>query len=199
MIVTVAFVLLVIGAGGVLFAFNALRPRYAPASVAIASFFAGWLTAELAMHVIVFQSAALLVCVWNGALTIWPGRVGALLCGGSIAMLLVSLRQSLASSGVIDDALVDFVHHEPPPPALRWRPLLFPFLVRHPDVERLRDCVYHDDGRLKLALDIFRRRGADHGASALRPALVYVHGGAWVLGNKEHQGLPMLHHFAALG
>jgi acetyl esterase/lipase len=91
------------------------------------------------------------------------------------------------------------VHHEPPPPGLRWRPLLFPLPVRHPDVERLRNRVYYDDGHLKLSLDIFRRRGSDHGATALRPALVYVHGGAWVLGNKEHQGLPMLHHFAALG
>jgi len=199
MIVSLGILLLVIGAGGIVFSFNALRPRYAPASVAIASFFAGWLTAELALHAIVFQSAALLVCVWNGALTVWPGRIGAVLCVGSIAMLLLSLRQSLASGGVIDDALVDFVHHEPPPPGLRWRPLVFPLPVRHRDVERLRNRVYHADGRLELKLDIFRRRGGDHGPNALRPALVYAHGGAWVLGNKEHQGLPMLHHFAALG
>jgi acetyl esterase/lipase len=191
--------LLVIGAGSFLFAFNTLRPRYAPASIAAASFFAGWLTAELALHVIVLQAFALGVCVWNGALLVWSGRVGALLCAGAIALLLWSLRQSFASGGVIDDALVDFVQHEPPPPGLSWRPLLFPLPVRHRDVERLRNRVYHDDGGLRLKLDVFRRRGSDHGPDALRPALVYVHGGAWVIGNKEYQGLPMLHHFAALG
>ena len=199
MIVTFGMMLLFVGAGGVVFSFNALRPRYAPASVAIVSFFAGWLTAELALHTIVVQATVLFICAWNGALLGWAGRVGAILCGGSIAMLLVSLKESLASGDVIDDALIDFVQHEPPPAGLRWQPLILPLPVRHGDVERLRNRVYHEDKRLRLALDIFRRRGADHGPGALRPALLYVHGGAWVLGNKEHQGLPMLHHFAALG
>jgi acetyl esterase/lipase len=78
--------------------------------------------------------------------------------------------------------------------------LLFPFWMRHPDVERLRNRVYHqgDDGRLEL--DIYRRRGDANGATAaLRPALLFVHGGAWMIGFKTLQGLPMLENFAALG
>lgn len=199
MIVTLGWMLLVIGAASFALAFNALQPRYAPASVAAASFFAGWLTAELALHAIVLQATLVAVLAWHGALETWPGRVGGILCAGSIAMLLWSLRQSLASGGVIDAALVDFVQHEPPPPGLRWAPLVFPLPVRHAAVERLRNRVYHKEGRLELKLDVFRRRGADHGPNALRPVLLYVHGGAWVIGNKEYQGLPMLHHFAALG
>ncbi|MDB4971160.1 MAG: carboxylesterase family protein [Myxococcales bacterium] len=200
MIAAAAWLLLFFGGGGLVFAFNALRPRYAPAAVAAASFFAGWLTAELSLHILVFQTFALGLLCWEGALTSWVGRVGAVATCSTIVLLLVSLRQSLASGGVVDAALVDFIHHDPPPPGLRWKPLLMPLPVRHDKVERLRNRVYHDDGTLRLRLDVFRQRDADHGPTAARrPVLIYVHGGAWVIGNKEHQGLPMLHHFAALG
>jgi acetyl esterase/lipase len=199
MIATFGWIMLIIGAASFALSFNVMRPRYAPAPVAAASFFAGWLTAELALHGIAIQAVAVSILAWLGAFETWPGRIGGILCTASIAMLLWSLKQSLASSVVIDEALVDFVHHEPPPPGLRWRPLLMPFPVRHAAVERLRNCVYYEDERLKLRLDVFRRRGAHWGPEARRPALIYVHGGAWVIGNKEYQGLPMLHHFAALG
>src|SRR5438105_8183118 len=161
MIAFAGWLLLFLGAGGLVFAFNALRPRYAPASIAAASFFAGWLTAELALHVLVFQAVALTVLLWNGALLSWPGRIGAAASVSAMFLLILSLRQSLASGGVVDEALIDFVHHEPPPRALRWRPLVFPLPVRHSEVERLRNRVYYEDGELRLRLDIFRRRGAD--------------------------------------
>jgi acetyl esterase/lipase len=198
MIASSGWLLLLIGIGSVVFSFNVWRPRYAPATIAAASFFAGWLVAELALHVLILQVVALVVLAWNGALLTWAGRVGALLCGTSIGLLFLSLRQSLASGGVIDEALIDFMHHDPPPSRWRWHPILFPFPVRHRDVERLRDIVYFHEGRLRLRLDVFRRRGADHGPARRRPALIYAHGGGWVIGNKDYQGLPMLHEFAAL-
>ena len=51
-----------------------------------------------------------------------------------------------------------------------------------------------DDGR-QLRLDLFRPKGRPTGC----PGLVFVHGGGWVLGYKERQGLPMLQSLAAQG
>ena len=58
-----------------------------------------------------------------------------------------------------------------------------------------RNLVFHQEGRLRLRLDVYRPRAPGAG----RPMLVYVHGGAWVLGDKERQGLPMLYHLASRG
>jgi acetyl esterase/lipase len=47
-----------------------------------------------------------------------------------------------------------------------------------------------------LCLDVFRPRAPGH---ALRPAIVQVHGGAWVSGFKWAQGVPLLGQLASLG
>ncbi len=191
--------LLITGAVWLLFSYNALWPRYTRALIAAASFFAGWLRAELALHALLFEALLLGVLIWNGALRTWPGGIGTLLYFASMALLLLSLHKSFISGRVIDAALIEFVDDAPPSPRLPWRTLLFPFPIRHPDVERLRNRVYHDDGDVRLRLDIYRRRGAEHNPTSLRPALLFIHGGGWVIGSKDFQGLPMLHHFAALG
>ena len=67
------FAVAVIGAW---FTWNAYRPIYRPAPLAVLSFFAGWLTAELAIHHILWQVAVTAVFVWAGALAAWPGVVG---------------------------------------------------------------------------------------------------------------------------
>jgi acetyl esterase/lipase len=193
------WLLLGMGAVSLLFSFNALRPHTARAGLAAASFFVGWLKGELALHLLIFETLMLAFLVWQRALLTWPGRVGAALTFTSMALLLISLRQSFASGGVIDEALIDFVQHEPPPASFRWRHLLLPLPVRPRHVERLGNRVYYEDATVALRLDVYRRRDAGHGPTARRPALVYMHGGAWMIGNKRQQGLPMMHHFAALG
>ena len=45
-------------------------------------------------------------------------------------------------------------------------------------------------------LDVIRRRGAPPAGA---PVLVYIHGGAWVIGDKREQGLPLLHELARRG
>jgi acetyl esterase/lipase len=190
---------LAIGGLCLLFSFNAIRPHSRRATIAAASFFAGWLKGELVLLALILETLFLGVVVWQGALATWPGRVGAAALAGSLALLLVSLRQSLASREVIEEALIRFVRHERPPARLRWPRLLFPFFRGHGDVERVSNRVFHSDGGARLTLDIYRRRGADYGPAAMRPALIFVHGGAWIVGQKRQQGLPMLNRFAALG
>ena len=192
--------LLLTGAMWMLFSYNAVRPHYTRAAVAAISFFAGWLRAELALHVLLFEALLLGVLVWNGALRTWPGGVGVAFYGISMWLLILTLQKSFVSGSVIDTALVGFAEDMAAPMKLPWRLLLFPFLLRDAKVERLANRVYYAGDGVRLALDIYRRK-SDPGSPppARRPVLLFVHGGAWMIGSKTFQGLPMLQHFAALG
>jgi acetyl esterase/lipase len=69
----------------------------------------------------------------------------------------------------------------------------FPFRPR--DIEKIRNIPYADrDGRT-LRVDVYRRQ--DHPTGA--PVLLQVHGGAWVMGRKDDQGLPLMHLLARRG
>jgi acetyl esterase/lipase len=78
--------------------------------------------------------------------------------------------------------------------ATPWRQLLLPFRMRDPEVVRLRDVAYAPGGR-RFHLDVFHHEKRPAG----RPVLLHVHGGAWVIGNKEQQGIPLMLHLAANG
>jgi acetyl esterase/lipase len=76
-----------------------------------------------------------------------------------------------------------------------WKEILFPFPIRHPEVERVRNIRYARVAGLNLKLDVYRHRSRPTGC----PTLFQIHGGAWVLGSKNEQGLPLMHHLAARG
>jgi len=191
--------LLVTGTIWLLFSYNAVRPHYRHALVAAASFFAGWLRAELALPALLVEVPLLGILVWNGALHTWAGGIGLALHAAAITFLLFSLQQSVVSRSVVARAVAG-CGDDAPLTRLRWLPLLFPFWVRQAGVEKLRNRVYHRGEDGVLTLDVYRRR-TDPGAARAspRPALVYIHGGAWMVGFKTFQGVPMLQHFAALG
>jgi acetyl esterase/lipase len=190
--------LLIFGALSFALAFNAVRPRFAPAGVAAVSFFAGWLTAELAAHLFVLYLAVVGTLVWNGALASLAGRLGFGLSVGAVLLLLVSWRRSAASRGVVDAFVAELAGEDTDEP-LKWRRLVLPFPVRHEQAERVAGITYFDDGRTRLRLDVWRAREQDHSPTARRPVLIFVHGGGWVIGYREQQGLPLLHSFAARG
>jgi acetyl esterase/lipase len=187
---------LISGAIWLLFSYNAIRPHYSRALIAAASFFAGWLRAELALPALVLEIPLFGVLIWYGALHTWPGGIGLVLHFMSIALLIVSLQKSFISGSVVDKALVGFADDLSAPLKLPWRLLLLPFWITQPGVEKLRNRVYHEGDDGTLALDIYRLRD---GAQERRPVLIFVHGGAWMIGFKSMQGLPMLQHFAGLG
>jgi len=204
-------VLLLVGLIGLAFTYNAFYPRYAPANVAMVSFFSGWLVAELALHIALLHATIVALLVWRGALATWPGELGLGLSVVSWFFLWVSWRGGHASGAVIASALSEALgddfeellvplplaeQHVPHP---EWRQLAFPLPVTHPHVERTRDVVYFDDGKLRLKLDVYRRRGVAVDKLAKQPVLLFVHGGGWCIGSKDHHGLPLLHRFAARG
>lgn len=186
---------------GAAFTWNAFRPWFRPGPAAVASFLAGWLTTELALHHLAWQALMTALFVHFGALRAWPGWIALALVGISWTGLAVSIRRSLRARRAAETALaevldpIDHAPHAAPAPKLDWRKVLLPIPVRHRAAVRLRDVVYHEQGRLRLRLDVWRPR--EDGAG--RPALIYVHGGAWVLGDKSSQGLPLMQHLAAHG
>jgi len=163
-------------------------------------FLGAWLTGELALQHIAWQALATLVFAAFGALDAWPGRVGlglSFASWGALGWAHVraasrgsKLRRSLAEQG-----LEGAEREEGLAPAYSFHP----FHWRRKEVQRIRDLEYGpslpgDRGR-RNRLDILRpaQPGRD------RPVLLQVHGGAWVTGEKEQQGQPLLYHLAARG
>jgi acetyl esterase/lipase len=186
---------LVFGSVSLMFSFNERRPHYRNPSLAVASFFAGWLRAELALQLLLLEGLLLAWFARSGMLRSWPGGIGAAFLGASIISLLLSLRLSFASGAVVDESLVDFVRQDAARQRLRWRRLLLPVPLRPRSVECLRNRVYHAEAGLRLRLDVYRQR---QGKTA-RPGLIYVHGGGWIVGSKWQQGRPLVHHLAERG
>lgn len=154
-----------------------------------------WLTIELAGHHIAWQGLATWVFARHGALSAWPGWVGLALASSSWIGLGVLLVQGSRARYSVAHALngyatLDLEHSVP-----RHR-LLLPIPWRRTRFRRVLDVVYgHASGR-KLTLDIYlppaERRG-------LCPAVVQLHGGAWIIGDKREQGIPLLMHLSDHG
>jgi acetyl esterase/lipase len=66
-------------------------------------------------------------------------------------------------------------------------------------VRVVKDVRFHRAGGKQLRLDVTLPSAPVPGGGALRPALLQIHGGGWVIGDKREQGLPLLTHMAAQG
>ena len=197
---------LVVSAFCLLLALNTLRPARRSMGLSVASFFAGWLVGELALHHVALQILVAVAFVWQGALAGWQGWLALSLFVLGWTLLLHHYRSGAEAGSTIDAALRDAFGEDfddAIPPAERevldgrpdWRAIAKPFPIGHAEVERIRDVVYHQEGRLRLRLDVFRHKRHP----ARTPTLIYVHGGAWLIGSKREQGLPLLHYLASLG
>jgi acetyl esterase/lipase len=80
-------------------------------------------------------------------------------------------------------------------------------LIPRRGVRVQRNIVFRKEGRLRLKLDVYQpadAQGQDGGGMRhknghLRPGLMQIHGGAWIIGDKREQGLPLLNHMAVHG
>jgi acetyl esterase/lipase len=183
---------------------NALRPL--PWTVfAVPSFFAGWLTSELAPHHLFANATASIVFVSLGAL---DGPAGWLALGFSIAaaaglvMLIVQSQQArevaerALRNGLGEEYMASIPTHRSASYDLRvpWRQLLLPFHMTHPEVERIKNVPYGEIRRRNL-LDVYRHRSQPAGC----PTLLQIHGGGWVVSSKNQQGKPIMLHLASRG
>jgi len=192
---------------GALFTLNAYLPQRRTGAMSIPSFLGGWLTTELALHHIAWQLAATVLFVWAGALEAWPGWAGLGITAVSWAALIAHVRLAGHAAPVLEAALqaglgADYrdaidadlarkLADTPPPPR---RPVN-PFRFRHPGVTIHRDIPYVEGGGRRNLLDVHVPSGGVEGA----PVLLQIHGGAWTLGNKHEQALPLMVHLAQQG
>jgi len=192
---------------GAALVWNVFFPLRAGARLSAVSFFLGWLTGELALHHVFWQAVATAGFAAAGALEAWPGRLGLAIAGVSWAALLFHTARGLEAARTMERALAEAAgpdyaaRIEPAARArlssgLEWRAIAKPFPIRHPEVERIRDLRYGRASAVDLLLDLYRPRRAP---DAPMPVFFYVHGGGWMFGTKNTQGLPLMHHLASRG
>lgn len=173
----------------------------------IVSSFAGWFVGDLPLHHLAWQVVATVGFGFGGAFDSWPGFLGLGVAvidwAGLIGLAVVQSR----SGAVVEEALTSAGVPLRPDrsfgrPVARidtmwrgWR-LVLPIPLRGRQVEVVRDLDYVGDGINRHRLDIVRSR---HALPTGAPVLLYIHGGAWVGGNKAQQGLPMLYELARRG
>jgi len=191
---TIAWAFLAVSAIGAVFTANAFVPVRRVPALFMPSFFGSWLTAELAIHHVFWQSIATLAFVELGALAAWPGWAGLIITFGSWLGLLVLFADGNRARKTFDAALegLEAVRDKKRVPR---RHVILPFYKRRRGVKVTRDIVYRRVAGTVLKLDVVAP--AEDGAK--RPAIMQIHGGSWVMGDKREQGWPLMSHLAANG
>jgi acetyl esterase/lipase len=176
--------------------------------LAIPSFFAGWMTTELAPQNLIITAAT------SGALLAGKrkklsrdNKIALGLNAASAIGLGAIIAQELRVKGIVERALAeglgsDYMSKVDPAPdkadlTVPWRQVLQPWVTKHPDVKRVSNIEYTGGaiaGKRGL-LDVVMPREPGTG----RPVLLQIHGGGWVIGQKEEQGIPLMNHLAARG
>ncbi len=181
---------------------NAYRPLpgFAPGAW---SFFPGWLTGELAPHLMAVTATDALLHVGSSKK---GKKLGLALAAANVAAQALLVKRSGLVQGQVEDGLTaglgadytDRIGGMPPAEELAtpWRRLVNPFNFRNDAVVVERNIAYGDAGKRNL-LDIYRP--ADHADLRDAPVLLQVHGGGWTIGEKEQQALPLMQRMAAKG
>lgn len=180
---------------------NAARPvPGVPVSVPV--FFAGWLSGELAPHMLAVTAADSAYSVArHGFRAERRGLLAAGLAAGGYAALMASGQRSRSD---VEEALGASLGEDYGARLARapedadlvtpWRAMLNPFRMADVDVVAQRRLPYADGGR-RFELDVFQHRDKPSDA----PVLLQIHGGGWMIGEKEQQGIPLMMRMAARG
>ncbi len=184
---------------------NALRPLPGRRA-AIPSFVAGWLTGELAPHLLAVSALDTGHEVARGRGRHRDLALGALVVAG----LATLVHRAYGVGDLVEDALQeslgdDYQDRLAVAPsagdlATPWREVARPFRMHKQEVERIGDIGYTAGGK-RARLDIYRPRDGEVDGIPLEkaPVLVQVHGGGWMLGSKEQQGQLLMNRMATRG
>ena len=188
------WLLLAGAAAGMTFTINAFAPASRSGWVAIPGFLLSMFATELAAFHLVWQAIVVAALVAVGALDSWAGWLGLAFAGASWLGLVVLVVQGYRARTPIIEAVAGLTGR-PPSFAIPWRRLLNPFPLRLDRTRIARNIEYaRVDGR-RLLLDVYFPAGPRQ----RRPAIIQVHGGGWVLGDKREQGVPILTHLSDRG
>jgi acetyl esterase/lipase len=200
---------LLAGAAAAAVTATALRPADRHGPGASPAFALGVPTSELPLHAGAAQAALLALLARGGGLRGGRGLVGLALGAASAAGLWRLHRDAQASRQVLEEALIEGLgpgylaaigadYRLAPDVELTRRSVLLPDLLtrRRYLAATGRDLSYGDAGR-RNHLDVWKRADLPDGARA--PVLLQVHGGAWVMGQKQGQAHPLMAHLAERG
>ena len=180
---------------------NAIRP--VPGFRAgVPAFFAGWLTSELAPHLLALTAADAATNAASRRRRDPLGLAVAAAAAGGLTYLVAQGRQvqHQAEDALVEGLGVDYVEQLDAAPtpadlATPWRKLVNPFRMREDGIRVVKDLRYSDAGRRGL-LDLYL---PDEEQLEGAPVLLQVHGGGWTIGNKDQQGIPLMQHMASRG
>lgn len=185
------------------FAANAFRP-VPGGRVMLPAFFSGWLTAELAPHLAVLTALDTATYVGRRGVQTRRDAVALAVAAASVASYAALVAGGRRAADEIEDALLetlgpgyrDRIQRDPLPDdaGAPWHSLAMPFRMGNVEVSANRRLPYAPGGR-RYEMDVFHHRDKPVGA----PVLLQVHGGGWVLGSKDLQGVPLMMHMAARG
>jgi acetyl esterase/lipase len=182
-----SWILFALACVAALFTLNAYRPVRRNRVLFVPSFFASWLTIELAWIHLFWEVVGAAVLVWLGALDRPIGWVGLIIAVLNwLALAVIVFRGRSAAKGasevlaVLDDDN-DAVE-----------------VVDKGKVVRVKNLEYRRVAGKVMRLDVTAPK-TPPADGVLRPALLQIHGGAWIIGDKREQGLPLIKHLASRG
>jgi len=176
---------------------NALRPPHIR-NAEFPVFFAGWLTGELAPQLLALTAADTALHVARHGKN--SSRAGLAVAAATAAGLGALMQAGHRARDEVETALTEALGPDYADElgrsdlGLPWRELAMPFRMSSPEVRVDRNIAYAPGGR-RFLLDVYRPAEPVTGA----PVLLQVHGGAWVIGNKEEQGRPLMRYLARRG
>ena len=184
-----------------------LWPPHRPGVAAVGAWLVGWLVSELALHHLILQLVVGSFLIAAGGLGDLVGAIGAVALGLSLLGLVRHVRLATETTRVVERGLADGLgraYHDRIPPAVRaaydpstsWGRLAAVIPWQPRQVVRLATAEYARHRGRPLRLDLYRGEERWPGP---RPVFVYVHGGAWVIGNRRQQGRLTVHELAAGG
>ncbi len=180
----------VVGVGFTLNAFFPLRSKNA----LVPSFLASMLTIDLAAHHLVWQAIVGGGFVALGVLEHTVGRAALGLAAFSwLSLAYMVLRARTARSTM--RATLDGFAKSVTGPKMPLANLFRAYAIRRREARCIRNVEYAKIAGQRLRLDVFLPRAEGKN----RPAILQIHGGAWVLGDKRQQGVPLCTHLAANG
>ncbi len=171
---------------------NAARPSRHP-NLLVLSWLAAFLTTDLVPFHLLAAGIVSAAFAWFGALDSVPGQIALVIVVASSTWLLVLWLPNRQAAGPAAALSAELKLDTVAPVARRLMLTPFKRVVRGIEVER--DIEFSRPAGRRLALDIYRSE-PDGGR---RPALLYLHGGGWIVGDKSNQGLPLCNHMAELG
>ncbi len=188
-----------IGAVAVVLAYRPIRRE----PFTVLSFVCAWIAGELAFQNIVWQLLATALFIWGGALSNWAGWLGLAVAvadwAGLIGLGIAGLRAADVTAAALGEVRSPSFPVPPEPTAPtwgRWWRVTRAIPFRSRAVRITANIDYWGDGNRRHRLDVYQSRLAPPGPA---PVMVYIHGGAWMIGEKREQGKPMMYELVARG